>query len=171
MLKPITLKPVTYLSLLLGVFFLITYLLIWHPGFFPAPISVRYKNDDPIFAKFKERVKYEDINDLLEDVEKHQNSREYQAVIDILRDTDLDHLVTAELDQSPPLFIVIAGEGLYAYGLEDKDHWGGKYKFVGFPGTSDTISSYEYYFWYPWAEKFTRRYNAKLESEVKKKGQ
>ncbi len=83
---------------------------------------------------------------------------------------DTDQLVAAELTKPSPRFIVISGDGPVAHGIENPYDIYEKYQFVSFPDTTDFIwDDPGHDFWILWAIDFTRRYNCKLESEMKKK--
>lgn len=166
MFKPITLKPVAYLSLLLGVFFVVTYLLFRNYGANSVPTP------DWSFFPHSERTKYKAIHEILEDVSKNQTVRDYQTIIDILKsvhDHDFEKLALSEISNPPPRLIVIGDEGSRIHGVEDLKDLLTKYKckFVSFPGTSGVVTDPGHDFWILYAIDFTTKYNARLAADIK----
>ncbi len=161
--RSITLKPVFYVSLFICAILPIGYLLFSHHDPFyrwPKP---------PVFYLPRKIISYKTVHELLNDVAKYQAASEYQNVIDILRSADIDKLVSSELDKDVPSVVTIDGISRFAFGIENHREVYEKYHLVSFPNTGCVITDPGHDFWFGWAEDFTRRYNAKLESELNKR--
>ncbi len=157
MLKPITLHPIAYLSLLLANLLFIVYLMLTFSG----------QN----FAQIGEKVTYKSIIDLLKDIKYYQGTGDYHAIIDTLNRVDIDTLVSGELTNGSPRVVAFSSAPPIAPGLEKPGDFNGMYASIAFPDTADTTKDPHRDYWILWARAFAARYNTKLEAELKQANQ